>query len=320
MKNSINYYYNISIDNVTKSDHDYYFYIDGDEFHLVLFDRPYDDIDSIYNLNKQLKMKGCLVHEIILNKDNRAITIINDIPYVLIKLCRYKNDKVFLNDINYIQNMSSYLQYDQSLLRNDWIRLWSEKIDYYEYQINQLGKKYPLLCDSLSYFIGIGENAISYLINNIDINDNLKVVYKHFNNINNNLVVSHKRINRDLGSFDFYNPLNFVADNKSRDVCEYIKNCFFNDCLDIYEVKSYLNINNFTRNDYIYMYARLLFPTYYFDVYDRIINNGNSEENIIPILEKVDKYEEFLFNIYKYILYEKKVQIEPVEWLMRNHS
>lgn len=325
MKNTINYYYNITIENIIKSDHDYYFYMNTDEFHLVLFDRPYADIDSIYKLNVQMKNKRCLVHEILLNKDKQAITMINNLPYILIRLCRYKNDKVFLNDINYIQNMTYHIEYDQSLLRDDWVKLWSEKIDYYEYQINQFGKKYPLLCDSLSYFIGMGENAISYLVNNIKnaemYDDKINLNNRKFNNINNNgLVVCHKRIKGNLGSFEFYNPLNFVIDNRTRDVCEYIKDCFFNSSLDIYEIKSYLNIINFNRDEYIRFFARLLFPTYYFDIYDEVINNGISEENIIPILEKVDKYELFLFNIYKFIVYEKKVQIEPIEWLIRNHS
>lgn len=322
MKNTINYYYNLNVENFVKSNHDYYFYANGNEFHLILFDRPYEDIDALYKLNMQLLIKGCLVHEILLNKDKRAITMINGEPYILIRLCKYKNDKVFLNDINYLQNMTLNVQYDQSLLRNDWIKLWSEKIDYYEYQINQFGKKYPLLCDSLSYFIGLGENAISYLVNNInaktdDINFNDRNLYSMNNK---SLVVCHKRIKKQSGSFEFYNPLNFVIDNRTRDICEYIKDCFFNDSLDIYELKSYFNINNFSKNEYVYFFARLLFPTYYFDIYDEIINNGNSEDDIIPFLQKIDKYEMFLFNIYKFIVYEKKVQLEPIEWLIRNHS
>ena len=325
MKNTINYYYNIIIENFIKSDHDYYFYMNGDEFHLVLFDRPYEDIDALYKLNVQMKLKGCIVHEILLNKDKQAITLINNLPYVLIRLCRYKNDKVFLNDINYIQNMTYRIEYDHSLLRTDWIKLWSEKIDYYEYQINQFGKKYPLLCDSLSYFIGMGENAISYLINNTNgtgiFEDRVNLINRKNDNVkNNNLVVCHKRIKRKLGSFEFYNPLNFVIDNRIRDVCEYIKDCFFNNSLDIYELKSYFNISNFNKDEYVYFFSRLLFPTYYFDVYDNIINNDISEDEMIPILKNIDKYELFLFNIYKFIVYEKKVQIEPIEWLIRNHS
>ena len=32
-----------------------------------------------------------------------------------------------------------------SLYRNEWGRLWSEKIDYLEYQVFEMGKKYPII-------------------------------------------------------------------------------------------------------------------------------------------------------------------------------
>lgn len=250
-----------------------------------------------------MKKRKCLVHELILNKDKSIITVVNGISYVLIKLCKYKNDKVFLNDINYIQNMTVNIECDKSLVRNDWIKLWSEKIDYYEYQISQVGKKYPLLCDSLSYFIGMGENAISYLVNNLDSKSNV------------NLVVSHKRIYQERGSLNFYDPLNFVVDSRVRDVAEFIKETFYNKTLNLYDLKSYFNMANLNKNEYILLLGRLLFPTYYFDIYDDIINNGKSEELVINIIDRTDEYESLLNTIYKFILYEKKVRLEPIEWL-----
>lgn len=308
MKNTINYYYNISVEDFIKTDKDYYFHLNNEEYHLIVFNRPYEDIGPIYKLNVEMKKIGCLVHEIIVNKDKQIVTMINDIPYVLLKLCKYKNERVFLNDINYIQNMTFNIQFDKSLLRNDWVKLWSDKIDYYEYQISQLGKKYPILCDSLSYFIGLGENAISYIINNSK-DDN-----------NSMPIVSHKRIRINDGSFEFYNPLNFVIDSRVRDVAEYIKNCFINEKLDFYEVKSYFNISNFNSDEYMLLFSRLLFPTFYFDMYDEIINNSFNEERIIKIIDKTYEYEDVLFNIYKFIVYEKKIQLEPIEWIIKRHS
>ncbi len=307
MKNTINYYYNIIIDNLVKSDKNYYFHLDNEEYHLMVFDRPLNDIEPIYKLNMEMKKRGCLVHEIIINKDKEAITIINNIPYILIKLCKYKNDRVFLNDINYMQNITYNISFDKSLLRTDWVKLWSEKIDYYEYQISQFGKKYPLLCDSLNYFIGLGENAISYIVNNQKSDNSFPIV-------------THKRIDIDGGSFEFYNPINFVIDSRVRDISEYIKNCFFKDKLDFYELKSFFNISKLSNNEYMLLFARLLFPTYYFDIYDEIINNNLKEEKIVNIIKKIYDYEELLCMIYKYIVYDRKVPIEPIEWLLQKHS
>ena len=98
---------------------------------------------------------------------------------------------------------------------------------------------------------------------------------------------------------------------------EYIKESFFNNRFNSNELKQYLNYNNLSKIEYTYLFSRLLFPTYYFDMYDEIINTNTSENVIIPILDKTDDYERFLVSIYKYIVYEKKVQIEPVEWILK---
>ena len=306
MKNTIDYYYNIRIKELIKTEKDYYFYINNNEYHLVKYKRPVEDIQSLYKLNINMLNRNIFVHKIILNKDNNPITIINNIPYVLLKINKYGN-KVYLSDINYIQNYSLNIPYDKELLRDNWVKLWCDKIDYYEYQISQLGKEYPILCNSLSYYIGLGENAISYIVNN---------------NISPNKILtpSHKRIKIDDGSFEFYNPLNFIIDNRIRDLSEYIKNAFFNNEFNSYEIKSFINYSNLSKDEYIYLYARLLFPTYYFDMYDEIINTKSNEDSIIKIINKTNEYEQFLFSMYNFIVYEKKVQIEPIEWLLKRYS
>ena len=304
MKNTVDYYYNIRIDNLIKGSGDYYFFIGNDEYHLIKYNRPFEDINPLYKLNVEMLKRNALIHMIILNKDKQVITMINNEPYILIKLCKYKSEKVGAFEISYFQNITYDIEFDKTLLRNDWVKLWSEKIDYYEYQINQFGKEYPTLCDSLNYFIGLGENAISYLVNNIE-------------NKSDVLVASHKRININKGSFEFFNPLNLIVDNRVRDISEYIKESYFLKKFNSNEIKSFLNQSNFSRKEYIYLFSRLLFPTYYFDKYDEIINNKISEDIIIPILNKVNDYQQFLLSMYKYIVYEKKVQIEPIEWILK---
>lgn len=302
MKNSINYYYDIYIDEIHKTRDYYYFYLNNHEYHLKVYDRPEEEINYLFSLNEEMIKRNILVHKIIKNINNSPVTLIDGKFFVLLELCDYKNDKVLLNDLKYYNNFTSNLN-NKNLFRNDWIYLWSSKIDYYEYQISELGRKYKLLTDSLSYYIGLSENAISYLNNN--------------NVSNNSFIVSHKRININGGSNDFYNPLNFIVDNKIRDISEYIKESFFNNDLNIYEVKEYLDSIIIDKSEYILLFSRLLFPSYYFDIYDEIINNNLPEETIISIIEKNNAYEAFLRNIYKYIRYEKNTFIEPIEWLIR---
>ena len=74
---------------------------------------------------------------------------------------------------------------------------------------------------------------------------------------------------------------------------------------------------SFDKNEYIMLFSRLLFPTYYFDVYDDIINNNLKEEKIISIINKNELYEQFLVIVYNYIVKEKNIFIEPIEWLIK---
>ena len=74
---------------------------------------------------------------------------------------------------------------------------------------------------------------------------------------------------------------------------------------------------SFDKNEYILLFSRLLFPTYYFDVYDDIINNNLKEEKIISIINKNELYEQFLVIVYNYIVKEKNIFIEPIEWLIK---
>ena len=57
MKNTINYYYGISIENFIKTDNDYYFYFQNNEYHLVKYTRPYEDIIALYKLNLEMKKR-----------------------------------------------------------------------------------------------------------------------------------------------------------------------------------------------------------------------------------------------------------------------
>ena len=44
--------------------------------------------------------------------------------------------------------------------------------------------------------------------------------------------------------------------------------------------------------------ARVLFPSFYFDCYEDIINGITGEEEIISILNKIKDYEDFLVYLY----------------------
>ena len=303
MKNIINYYYNLNLLDIYNINDKYYFNINNVDYLFVIFDRPIEDSTNIYNLFLELKKRGILCNDIITNKDNQIITMVDNIPYILL-VDKTKNRNITMNDILYLQNNTIDILSDKKLYRTDWIKMWEDKIDYYEAQMNEMSIKHKKINETIDYYIGLGENAISYLVNN-------KVNPK-------NLCLSHKRIDINKGSFEFYNPVNFIIDSKVRDFAEYTKNLFFIDKINFDLFRYYLDYMNFTKDEYILLIARLLFPTYYFDLYDNIINYNLDENLINNIINKTDSYIIFLKQILMYIIYNKGINIPFIEWIIKD--
>ena len=303
MKNNIMYYYNLRIDNITQNNNNYYFTINNDNYCFTIYTRDIKESNEIYKLNKYMLSSNILVHEIIPNKDNYVVTIINNIPYILYKIYINKNKKLTINELTYLSNYT--YQVDKILTRNNWNILWSNKIDYFEYQINQMGKKYPILVDTFAYFTGLAENAISYvkyttLETQIETSDNP--------------VISHRKINNTIEAL--YNPLNIILDHKSRDIAEYIKLSFLNKNTNIYqELDSYFSNNYYSEYGLRLLYARIIYPSFYFDMYEQIIQGLRKESDLLNIVTLLDDYELYLKEMYYYL--KKYHNIPEIDWITK---
>lgn len=292
MKNTINYYYNLIPNNIHQIDDTYQLNINNKLYIFMPFYGNINNLNIIYNYLINLNI---YCHEIIHNKENNIITILNDKPYVLLKV--YYND---INQIN-IQNILSYNLLIETDKPCNWYELWCQKLDYYEYQIREFGKKYPLIRDSFSYYNGLCETAIS-LLNNIDLKKN-------------NLYINHQRITKNMNMIDFYNPLNLVIDIKIRDICEYFKTKFFENENIIEEVSNYLYISKLSYNETLLFYIRLLYPSYYFDTYDNIIQEKIKEDKLNKYINKANNYEIFLKKVY--LIINKYYKLPEIEWITK---
>jgi len=308
MRNIVIYYYNLNPTNIHQKDNMYYFKIDNERYFLYPLLRNDKELNSIYQINIELLNKKIPVHQIILNKQNNIITTVNDMQYVLFKSFVKKNDLINIYDILDLSNDTIIKKQDIVLDKSNWPLLWEAKNDYLEYQVSQFGIKYPVICETFSYYIGLAENAILYAKNtNID----LKPSYM------DSLVISHRRITDKTTLFDLYNPLEFVIDFKVRDIAEYIKFKFFYNRETLWEeINIIFNKNQISDYSARMLFARLLYPTYYFDLYDEIIDREDVDERkLVEIVEKQEEYEEFLADIYHYI--SMKYPIPAVEWLIK---
>ena len=300
MLDYINYFYNLYPPLLNKENDNYVFFIGNEKYYLTPYRRELSEIKDLVELNKRMISSNSLVHEIIINKFNEPISVISNENYVLLRV--YVNDikKIDINDIIYMLNENVDLSGLKSLLRTNWVSLWSSKVDYIEYQMGHLIKKYPFLNNTIDYYLGLCENAITYIKN-----------LKMFSDYKIPIGISHKRIIKDATLFDLYNPLNLIIDYKVRNIAEYLKDAFFKD----EDVNYILNIvfKNFwfDKLNLSLLVARLLYPSYYFDLFEEIIDKELDENIVFSLTKKSSKYEEFIDLIIK------NCNLQNLQWLSR---
>lgn len=301
MKNMIEFYYNIRIDTLHSKNDYYFFSINNRQFIFKPYYRDERAGETTYRLSNILSER-INIDNIILNKYNSPITKIENTPYILI-LNKSKNiislpiisniSNIGINSTNYIKNLE----------RNNWEILWGNIIDYYEMQVNENYKKYPLVRESFDYFIGMGENAISYLVNT-------KMELKP--TIYDNKVLSHNNLYSSL-----FDPSNIILDHKARDVAEYIKYSFWNNNSNniFKELEEYFKYNFYSVYGIRVLFSRILYPSFYFNMYDQIISGKKEEKELNTIISKINDYEYYLYNIYLYL--RKYYDIPEVNWIKK---
>ena len=306
MKEIINYYYNLNPQKINKIFNYYYFYLYNELYYFTEYERKENDIEAIYTYNQKMLNKNILVNEIIINKDKTPLTYINKTPYILMKIYININKPINLPEINYLSNIN--IPYQNNLMRSNWSILWQNKIDYLEYHHEQNNKKYPLLKESFNYFIGLSENAISY------INNTIKELKPENTDIG---VTSHNTIELDDTIYSIYNPINIIIDHKARDLAEYIKISFFKDNFSIFEeLDEYFKHNYFSKYGINLLISRILYPSFYFEQYDKIINNLENESSILKITSRINEYEKYLQDIFSY--FHKYYNIKEINWLKKS--
>ena len=229
-----------------------------------------------------------LLHRFILNKDNKISIYYDNKKYVLFHIYNDMDNNITIDDLNEFRFLfnnnyinSNYIS-DSLIMNNKWRKLWMNKIDYYEYEIENY-KSYNFY-EVFDYFIGLTEIGIQLL---------------YFYNYNNNFFISHKRVSMSMKKRDLYNPLNIVIDKYERDYAEYYKDVFFKG--------NYINIMDYIKNnnieDLYLFFVRLLYITPFFDSFDEIIRKNSSIYNkkIERVINSIDLYVIELKKLYKYI-------------------
>lgn len=303
MKESIEQNYNITLNYINDENNNYSFKYKNEDYIFTFFNRGKNELDEIIKCNEELKKMNIKTLLFVPNKFNNIITTINETNYVLLHVPNNYKQEVDLTEI-IGNNKKLVLKHDYTnLYRNNWSNLWSEKLDYYEYQIRELGKDKDVILDTFGYYEAMAINAISLINNNNYVFDEQK----------DKLTLSHRRIFFPNYKLNFYNPLNYIFDLEIRDIAEYIKTDFFYGTEAYLDLKTFLNSVRLSNYSYQMFYARLLYPSYYFDIYDKIMNKQKDQQEMLNIISKSQDYEMFLKKAYLEI--SKYAKIDKIPWL-----
>lgn len=240
-----------------------------------------DEVVDQFNLSKDYEM----YYKFVPNKDESIITQFQGNAYVL------------LEDIS--NGRYSYKLEDNSLSLNKmsivkWRDIWISKSDYIEYYYSNIVGKYKLIDESIDYYLGMLEMAIFYLYD-----------YNEYKDVS---FIEHKYFDKNY----LFNPLNLKADVKERDFAEYLKYIFFNNEYQNVNIEEIL-IKYKDYYNYDLVIARMLYPNYYFDLFDKVILLEESEYSLYKIISRNKEYEIYLKRIIKCI--STFFEIKSIDWL-----
>ena len=162
----------------------------------------------------------------------------------------------------------------------DWLDLWISKSDYIANYYENIKGKYEIIDESIDYYMTLLEMGIYYL--------------RDYSNYYDYVYIQHSMLISD----------ELKEDIKERDFAEYLKYLFYNN----YSIEYIYNILDSCSEKYNYylVFARLLFPSYYFYYFDNIILNNKGSDELKNIINRSCEYELFLknasFKMNKYLI------------------
>lgn len=289
MEKIINFYYNLYPNELQKMYNGFYFLINSYKFLLIELVLPKNNILDIY---EKLIQNNIGYFIIITNKDNNPVSSFENKEYILFQINGDDKEILKFGEQIYIPSKSDV----------NWGKLWSDRIDYYEIQINELAQDKKIILESIYYYIGLAENAI-YIAN------------KYLNIPENESIIQHYRMNVPIRKGDYFNPGNMLSDIYVRDIAEYIKNSFFCEKKEDDYYLEYINSFKYSEESANLLLARILYPSYYFDIFDEIILNNKEEDELIMIIKLCYDFEDLLIKIYN--LLQKKYPIIYINWIRK---
>lgn len=271
MKEFIEYNYDLRCDDLAILNNLLYFK-HLDKFYIISnFNRDEVEFEKVLNylISNNLKFL-----KVVMNKKGSYISEFNGKKYVVMESDCENEIIDFPICIGGLINENNY-----------WNEIWENRVVQLEKHKSELSLNKDIFY-ILNYYIGLIEICIY----------NYNLLIRKYGQ-KNGLSIQHNRIEFPMYSFSYYNPVNYLFDFEFRDFAEYLKMRFFYSDFSTDEAISVIDNYNFDNFSINMFFVRLIYPTYFLELYDMQNKNNVYSDLFYDLLKKSSQYENFILKL-----------------------
>lgn len=271
MKEFIEYNYDLRCDDLAVLNNLLYFK-HLDKFYIISnFNRDEVEFEKVLNYLISNNLKSL---KVVMNKKGSYISEFNGKKYVVMESDCENEIIDFPICIGGLINENNY-----------WNEIWENRVVQLEKHKSELSLNKDIFY-ILNYYIGLIEICIY----------NYNLLIRKYGQ-KNGLSIQHNRIEFPMYSFSYYNPVNYLFDFEFRDFAEYLKMRFFYSDFSTDEAISVIDNYNFDNFSINMFFVRLIYPTYFLELYDMQNKNNVYSDLFYDLLKKSSQYENFILKL-----------------------
>ena len=271
MKEFIEYNYDLRCDDLAILNNLLYFK-HLDKFYIISnFNRDEVEFEKVLNYLISNNLKSL---KVVMNKKGSYISEFNGKKYVVMESDCENEIIDFPICIGGLINENNY-----------WNEIWENRVVQLEKHKRELSLNKDIFY-ILNYYIGLIEICIY----------NYNLLIRKYGQ-KNGLSIQHNRIEFPIYSFSYYNPVNYLFDFEFRDFAEYLKMRFFYSDFSTDEAISVIDNYNFDNFSINMFFVRLIYPTYFLELYDMQNKNNVYSDLFYDLLKKSSQYENFILKL-----------------------
>ena len=271
MKEFIEYNYDLRCDDLAILNNLLYFK-HLDKFYIISnFNRDEVEFEKVLNYLISNNLKSL---KVVMNKKGSYISEFNGKKYVVMESDCENEIIDFPICIGGLINENNY-----------WNEIWENRVVQLEKHKSELSLNKDIFY-ILNYYIGLIEICIY----------NYNLLIRKYGQ-KNGLSIQHNRMEFPMYSFSYYNPVNYLFDFEFRDFAEYLKMRFFYSDFSTDEAISVIDNYNFDNFSINMFFVRLIYPTYFLELYDMQNKNNVYSDLFYDLLKKSSQYENFILKL-----------------------